>query len=82
MRSISIINFLPYDFFFNRSLEETVLRETYEEVGIESSKVDVWGAGPLVGRAEMTVTPFLAHVGVIDPNRLKINPEEVLINPR
>lgn len=44
-------------------LAETALRETYEEVGIEKDKIEIFGQMPeLVTVSKFTVTPFLAFV--------------------
>lgn len=61
----------------DKSLEETAVRESEEEIGLARSKIEIWGAGPSIGREDMHVTPYLAFVGHVDPSSLKLNPAEV-----
>lgn len=60
-------------------LEETALRETSEELGITKDQIDVWGHGSLVGTVskEMSVLPYIAYIGHVNPKSLKLNPKEV-----
>ncbi|MEF1292176.1 NUDIX hydrolase, partial [Vibrio sp. M260118] len=45
------------------TLAETAIRETYEEVGIDRDKIDIFGQMPeLVTISQFTVTPFLAFI--------------------
>ncbi|MDC5707200.1 CoA pyrophosphatase [Vibrio europaeus] len=57
-------------------LSHTALRETYEEVGIEQSQIEIFGQMPeLVTISRFTVTPFL---GFISPNyQTRIDKNEV-----
>lgn len=63
----------------DKSLEETALRETQEELGIDENDVDVWGSGNLiVTRGETCVLPVIGRIKHnIDVDRLKINRHEV-----
>ncbi|MEF1255937.1 MULTISPECIES: CoA pyrophosphatase [unclassified Vibrio] len=45
------------------NLAETALRETFEEVGIDRNKIEIFGQMPeLVTISKFTVTPFLAFI--------------------
>ncbi len=47
----------------DRTLADTAIRETYEEVGIEKNKIEIFGQMPeLVTISRFTVTPFLAFI--------------------
>ncbi|XP_015598472.1 nucleoside diphosphate-linked moiety X motif 8 [Cephus cinctus] len=59
------------------SLEETALRETWEELKIPQDKIDIWTSGNPIGRKDVTVFPVLGFVGEIDLDNLQLNPEEV-----
>ncbi|CAG4982333.1 unnamed protein product [Colias eurytheme] len=58
---------------------ETALRETEEEIGISSSKIDVWGQGPAFpGRDNsIMVTPVVGCISNLNPEDLLINEKEV-----
>lgn len=58
---------------------DTALRETFEEIGVATDKVAVWGSGPQIHRPDVIVTPFLGYIGNIRINNLKINTGEVCI---
>ncbi|XP_038222243.1 nucleoside diphosphate-linked moiety X motif 8 [Zerene cesonia] len=58
---------------------ETALRETEEEIGISSSKIDVWGQGPAFpGRNyKIMITPVIGCISNLNPEDLLINEKEV-----
>ncbi|XP_047740376.1 uncharacterized protein LOC108678746 isoform X2 [Hyalella azteca] len=60
-------------------LVKTALREAHEEIGIDSSKIDIWGPTPLVPRRrnEGDVLGVLGYLGHIDLNRLVLSKDEV-----
>ncbi|XP_018343289.1 PREDICTED: nucleoside diphosphate-linked moiety X motif 8 [Trachymyrmex septentrionalis] len=58
-------------------LQETALRETWEELKIPREKIDVWTTGNLIGKSDVNVMPVLAYIGEVVPEELKINPDEV-----
>lgn len=59
------------------NLEETALRETWEELKIPKEKVDVWAAGKMLFKTDVNVMPVLAYIGEVEPEQLEINPDEV-----
>lgn len=59
------------------TLEDTALRETWEELHIPMDTVDVWGSGNLVERKHVSVLPVLGFIGEIDPKNLPVNTHEV-----
>lgn len=63
----------------DRSLEETAVRETFEELGIPKSDIEVWGHGSFVGtrQQDMAVLPFIGYLGEVCIERLKLNEKEV-----
>lgn len=61
----------------DRDLEETALRETWEELKIPKEKIDVWTRGNLICGKRMNVLPVLGYIGEVEPSKLKINPDEV-----
>ncbi|XP_012282691.1 nucleoside diphosphate-linked moiety X motif 8 [Orussus abietinus] len=61
----------------DKSLEETALRETWEELNISKDTVDIWVSGNPIVRTNVSVLPVLGYVGEVDPDTLKINPDEV-----
>jgi len=58
-------------------LQETALRETWEELKISREKIDVWTTGNLIGKSDVNVMPVLAYIGEVMPEELEINPDEV-----
>jgi len=58
-------------------LQETALRETWEELKIPREKVDVWTTGNLVNKIDVNVMPVLGYIGEVVPEELEINPDEV-----
>ncbi|KAJ8675283.1 hypothetical protein QAD02_011069 [Eretmocerus hayati] len=61
----------------DKTLEDTALRETWEELNIARDTVEVWGSGNLIYRKNVTVMPVLGFVGKVDPKSLKVNAQEV-----
>lgn len=61
----------------DETLEDTALRETWEELKIPKSSVDVWGSGNLISRRDVTVLPVLGYIGEVDPKKLNVNKSEV-----
>jgi nudix motif 8 len=61
------------------SLEETALRETFEELGIQRTQIDIWGNGCFVGtrKKDMAVMPFFGYLGEISVEGLILNRKEV-----
>ena len=61
------------------SLEATALRETREEIGVDTTQEAVIGALPKVRdkSGHVEVSPFVAHIGEVVLGDLSINPEEV-----
>lgn len=59
------------------NLEETALRETWEELKIPKEKIDVWTTGNLIGKSTVNVMPVLAYIGEVVPEKLEINHDEV-----
>ncbi|XP_012224996.1 mitochondrial coenzyme A diphosphatase NUDT8 isoform X1 [Linepithema humile] len=58
-------------------LQETALRETWEELKIPKEKIDVWTTGTLINKGDVNVMPVLGYIGEIVPEELEINPDEV-----
>jgi len=58
-------------------LQETALRETWEELKIPREKIDVWTMGNLIGKFDVNVMPVLAYIGEVVPEKLDINHDEV-----
>ncbi|CAG9862668.1 unnamed protein product [Phyllotreta striolata] len=63
----------------DKSLEDTALRETDEELGIPAHSVDVWGSGSLIiSRRKVTVLPVIGRIlGEIKTGDLNVNASEV-----
>ncbi|XP_060521884.1 mitochondrial coenzyme A diphosphatase NUDT8 [Cylas formicarius] len=63
----------------DKSMEETALRETHEELGINESDVEIWGRGcEIVTRHETGVTPVIGRIkSHFRFGDLKVNPSEV-----
>lgn len=59
------------------TLIDTALRETWEELRIPISNVDVWTSSDLFIRKDVSVLPVLGYIGEIDPDKLNINTREV-----
>lgn len=63
----------------DENLEETALRETFEELGIQRNQIDVWGNGCFVGtrQKDMAVMPFVGYLGEVSLEGLILNRKEV-----
>jgi len=63
----------------DENLEETALRETFEELGIQRTQIDVWGNGCFVGtrQKDMAVMPFIGYLGEVSLEGLILNRKEV-----
>ncbi|VVC88599.1 unnamed protein product [Leptidea sinapis] len=63
----------------NETPVETALRETEEEIGLSSSKIDVWGYGPAFpGRNnEIMITPVIGAIPKLTHMDLNVNYSEV-----
>lgn len=59
------------------TLEDTALRETWEELNIPKDIVTVWGSGNFIHRKDVVVMPVIGFIGEIDPKSLNINTHEV-----
>ncbi|KAJ9575056.1 hypothetical protein L9F63_007791 [Diploptera punctata] len=61
------------------TLEDTAVRETFEELGIQKTDIDVWGHGSFVGtrQQDMAVMPFIGFLGEVCIQTLKLNEKEV-----
>ncbi|XP_014262128.1 nucleoside diphosphate-linked moiety X motif 8 [Cimex lectularius] len=61
----------------DKCLEETALRETEEEIGIDRKNISLWGAGNIYVGKEFSVLPVVGFLGDVHPSALKVNPGEV-----
>lgn len=61
----------------NEELGDTAIRETYEELGIARTNIDIWGSGRFIISRDIAIMPFLGNIGIIEPNKLNINHNEV-----
>lgn len=63
----------------DKSLTETALRETHEEIGLPTSSIDVWGSMlPLTdSQATRQITPVISYCGEIEPSSMQFNKNEV-----
>lgn len=61
----------------DKSLEETALRETEEELGIDRRTVKLWGPGSVVFGLEFTILPVVGFLGEVNLSELKPSPDEV-----
>ncbi|XP_066254160.1 mitochondrial coenzyme A diphosphatase NUDT8 [Euwallacea similis] len=63
----------------DKNLEETALRETEEELGIEGDDIEIWGSSNvIVTKQETDVTAVIGKIkGEYKTQRLKVNPSEV-----
>ncbi|XP_034176159.1 mitochondrial coenzyme A diphosphatase NUDT8 isoform X1 [Osmia lignaria lignaria] len=61
----------------DRDLEETALRETWEELKIPKEKVDVWTFSNMIDKQNVKVLAVFGYLGEIDPEKLEINKDEV-----
>lgn len=63
----------------DKSIEETAMRETVEELGITNDQIELWGRGKwLTTKYETAVTPVIGRIkGNVVLSDLKTNPTEV-----
>ncbi|XP_076243746.1 mitochondrial coenzyme A diphosphatase NUDT8 [Calliopsis andreniformis] len=61
----------------DRDLEETALRETWEELKIPREVVDVWVSGNMMDKKDVKVMPVFGYIGDVEPEKLEINRSEV-----
>ncbi|XP_076756537.1 mitochondrial coenzyme A diphosphatase NUDT8 [Xylocopa sonorina] len=61
----------------DRNLEETALRETWEELKIPREKIDVWTSGNMIDKRNVKVLPVFGYIGEVNPEELQINTDEV-----
>lgn len=62
----------------DKNLEETALRETKEELGIEESTIEVWGSGNVIDtRFQTCITPVIGHIKEFQLKNLQVNRSEV-----
>ncbi|KAF7992771.1 hypothetical protein HCN44_005115 [Aphidius gifuensis] len=61
----------------DKNIEETALRETWEELNIPMNNIDIWTKGNSICRKHVIVTPVFGFIGNIEPDKLNINQEEV-----
>lgn len=59
------------------NLQETALRETWEELQIPEEKIDIWTTGYLIDKGDVNVMPVLGYIGEVVPEKLEINRDEV-----
>lgn len=61
----------------DEQLQDTALRESCEELGITKTSIDIWGSGRFIVSKDVAIMPFLGNIGVIEPDKLNINHDEV-----
>lgn len=61
----------------DETLEDTALRETWEELKISKDSVEIWGSANLISRRDVIVLPVLGFIGDVDPKKLNVNKNEV-----
>lgn len=67
-----------FDSIKDRDLQETALRETTEEIGIEKDKIRLLGKlGTLVAPMGVAVDAYIAHLNIEDISRLPFDRTEV-----
>jgi len=67
-----------YDAKDNENFEETAIRETVEELGIDRDKIEVIGRmGTLIAPMGVSVDPFVAFLKINNLNELSIDKNEV-----
>ncbi|XP_069682793.1 mitochondrial coenzyme A diphosphatase NUDT8 [Periplaneta americana] len=61
------------------NLEETAIRETFEELGIQRYQINIWGHGNFFGTRQknMAVMPFIGYIGELSLQDLRLNRKEV-----
>ncbi|GBD88525.1 putative NUDIX hydrolase [bacterium BMS3Abin03] len=67
-----------YDSKDNENFEETAIRETIEELGIDRNKIEIIGSmGTLITPMGVSVDPFVAFLKIKVPDELSIDKNEV-----
>lgn len=67
-----------FDSLLDSGLEETAIRETIEELGINKSKINILGTmGTLVAPMGITLDVFVANINIENLDELKIDKNEV-----
>lgn len=62
----------------DKNAEETAVRETEEELGIDRDRIDVWGKGSvIVSRSVTSVLPVIGALNIRSLRELRVNPHEV-----
>lgn len=63
----------------DENLEETMYRETFEELGINKDTIDLWTHGNFImaNNGKTPLMPFLGFIGNIQLDKLNINKSEV-----
>lgn len=61
----------------DEQLQDTALRESCEELGININSIDIWGSGRFIVSKDVAIMPYLGNIGAIEPDKLNINNEEV-----
>lgn len=61
----------------DEQLQDTALRESCEELGLNETNVDIWGSGKFIVSKDVAIMPFLGNIGIIEPDKLNINHDEV-----
>lgn len=61
----------------DKSLEATALRETWEELRIPESQVDIWSRANILSRNDLSILPIFGYIGNVEPENLAFNHDEV-----
>nr|CAH7717984.1 unnamed protein product [Callosobruchus chinensis] len=63
----------------DKTLEETALRETKEELGIEADRINIWGSGNvIITKTSTCVLPVIGRIeGELILDKLQVNRDEV-----
>jgi len=61
----------------DEQLRDTALRESCEELSIIDTSIDIWGSGKFIVSKDIAIMPFLGYIGIVEPNKLNVNREEV-----
>lgn len=61
----------------DEQLQDTALRESCEELGLNRTSIDIWGSGKFIISKDIAILPFLGNIGVVEPDKLNINRGEV-----
>lgn len=63
--------------FDDGTLENTAIRETREELGLDPKFIKIWGIGNCLQIYNMQITPVIGHITSLSLNELNINHHEV-----